>query len=693
MATATYVSANSFTVVSDKTLEFVNGRRLRLDCQGDGIKFAGVVSSSYSSPNTTVIIDESTLTSNLSDVLYGVVSPGDIGSLPNHYHTTSEGDGGYLPPASGTTFIDHVDTPSSYNDGKYLISTSNSIDFTSVLSGTELYIDGSATITEDVRASAYDSLSPLILKVNQQEVISSTSSSSGITVSGSVSSPKFSSLDNLSRVDFTTEYKEAIGTILVAAQPPFTDYGAGFAINNTKFEFVATSSGNESHEVYEGDDVEGCAYSILNAINTHPDTNSVVSGTISVFSPGLWLITVTAKQPGMFGNAITFVDNSYITDTDAIIFDWDEVSTVPPWSTNYGHLGAKQRGSNPGYMELYSIGNTTPIATVTESGIVCDKFYTFDGTADEPGHTFLTDPRTGIFRDYLFGCLGITFEGFHMVSFNSQGLLLSVDGSETQPSFNFAGSIKSDGDTGIFKKGDDEFGFTAGGSEVLGLGLDYCRIPDDTYFMVGNTNDYGFGFIFSSATSDNYILTNYTTTVYDPITSKTLAVFNPDSSIDLYYNNVQKFNTTVNGVSVSGTIDVNSVQKFNHNLSSSDHSYSGDIMNEQVGESVVFGDLLYYNFSNTDYRKSSAGLSTTVPGVALSLETQTPNNDCKLLVKGTVRDDSWNWSEGLIYTDTISGTLTQTTVSGVGNYIQIVGRALSSDTMFFDPQLIFEEVV
>jgi hypothetical protein len=69
---AVYVSTDSFTVSGDKTDEFNTGRRLKLNCDSDGIKYATTVTSSYFNPSTTVVIDESVLTSNLNSVFYGV---------------------------------------------------------------------------------------------------------------------------------------------------------------------------------------------------------------------------------------------------------------------------------------------------------------------------------------------------------------------------------------------------------------------------------------------------------------------------------------------------------------------------------------------------------------------------------------------------------------------------------------------
>jgi hypothetical protein len=93
---ATFSGSNIFTVATDRTAEFVAGRRVKADCVGDGYVYASVVSSSYVDPNTVVVIDETELTSNLITVLYGVVEPGASGSLPDHAHDGVEGSGGEI---------------------------------------------------------------------------------------------------------------------------------------------------------------------------------------------------------------------------------------------------------------------------------------------------------------------------------------------------------------------------------------------------------------------------------------------------------------------------------------------------------------------------------------------------------------------------------------------------------------------
>ena len=68
---ATYATASTFTVSGDQTGVFTANRGLRADCGADGVKYVSVSSSSYDgASDTTVTINETTLTSNLSKVFY-----------------------------------------------------------------------------------------------------------------------------------------------------------------------------------------------------------------------------------------------------------------------------------------------------------------------------------------------------------------------------------------------------------------------------------------------------------------------------------------------------------------------------------------------------------------------------------------------------------------------------------------------
>ena len=95
---ATYVSTTTFTVATNLTADFMAGRRIKADCGSDGYKYGTILSSSYSSPNTTVILTAASndLTPNLVSVEYGIVGKGSDQSMPEHIHDSGEGAGGTI---------------------------------------------------------------------------------------------------------------------------------------------------------------------------------------------------------------------------------------------------------------------------------------------------------------------------------------------------------------------------------------------------------------------------------------------------------------------------------------------------------------------------------------------------------------------------------------------------------------------
>ena len=108
--TVTYVDASTFKVSgeTDKngvpfTDIFTEGRRVRADCGADGIVYSESVSASYDSTadETTVTLDDAVLTSNLSDVWFGVSGEN---ALPKHSHT-GDASGGALT-LGGLTDVD-----------------------------------------------------------------------------------------------------------------------------------------------------------------------------------------------------------------------------------------------------------------------------------------------------------------------------------------------------------------------------------------------------------------------------------------------------------------------------------------------------------------------------------------------------------------------------------------------------------
>lgn len=73
--TAAQASATTFTIGADVTSEYTAGRAIRIE--DSSTLYRTIVSSSYSSPNTTVTVDSGTLTSSMNgqSVSLGVITP------------------------------------------------------------------------------------------------------------------------------------------------------------------------------------------------------------------------------------------------------------------------------------------------------------------------------------------------------------------------------------------------------------------------------------------------------------------------------------------------------------------------------------------------------------------------------------------------------------------------------------------
>ena len=119
-------------------------------------------------------------------------------------------------------------------------------------------------------------------------------------------------------------------------------------------------------------------------------------------------------------------------------------------------------------------------------------------------------------------------------------------------------------------------------------------------------------------------------------------------------------------------------------------TWSGDTESGTTGESVAIYGLVYMNAAGTWY-KADADAIATMPVQAIATAAINTTTGV-LLRRGVIRNTSWTWTVGgLLYCGT-DGLLTQTAPSGEFDVIQVVGYALTADTVYFDPSPIMVEV-
>lgn len=112
---------------------------------------------------------------------------------------------------------------------------------------------------------------------------------------------------------------------------------------------------------------------------------------------------------------------------------------------------------------------------------------------------------------------------------------------------------------------------------------------------------------------------------------------------------------------------------------------NGDIDLETVDDSsTVFGDAMHLDTDGNWIRAKGDATATMLCG-AIALESGTGQK--KLLKRGFVRNDSWNFTIGAwIYVSySTAGGLTQDLADTAGQIQQKVGYAYRSNVMWFDP--------
>ena len=124
----------------------------------------------------------------------------------------------------------------------------------------------------------------------------------------------------------------------------------------------------------------------------------------------------------------------------------------------------------------------------------------------------------------------------------------------------------------------------------------------------------------------------------------------------------------------------------------SDHSYHGEVIEGTAGENLIFGDFIYFKFSDGRWWKASASAYATARCRGIALASINTGNAGDIFLKGIIRDDSWNWTAAEVWLSTTAGMGTNTQPSTTGNQIQYLGLALSADLLFFLPSQDIGEV-
>ena len=118
----------------------------------------------------------------------------------------------------------------------------------------------------------------------------------------------------------------------------------------------------------------------------------------------------------------------------------------------------------------------------------------------------------------------------------------------------------------------------------------------------------------------------------------------------------------------------------------SDHDYSGLVCSGIAGETLVFGDSVYYKGDNLWYHTDADARETIDGHAAIVVSGVAVSGVLDLLLIGYVRDDSWSWgNDDKLYFSPVAGEMQTSFPSGTGQFVRRAGYAHQSNVVWFHP--------
>ncbi len=127
--------------------------------------------------------------------------------------------------------------------------------------------------------------------------------------------------------------------------------------------------------------------------------------------------------------------------------------------------------------------------------------------------------------------------------------------------------------------------------------------------------------------------------------------------------------------------------------SPSDNKWSGMTITLTAGENLSLGDVCYMNSSGKMVKADADDIATSGV-IAIATANISNNSNGVFLLNGVIHLHTLNpdWTVGgLVYLSTTAGCMTQTAPSGSDDVIQVLGVAIGSDILLFNPNLIMVE--
>jgi len=170
--------------------------------------------------------------------------------------------------------------------------------------------------------------------------------------------------------------------------------------------------------------------------------------------------------------------------------------------------------------------------------------------------------------------------------------------------------------------------------------------------------------------------------------TESLAKFNADGAVSLYYDNSIALQTTTgSGILVNGNIELSGDSNIVLDTTLATSQTSGTIIKID-DQTVAPGEVYIRGESGGSglWSRTTAGTEYLSGTGLLAWAIGTNAQDDGMLLNGVIYDLSHGFTIGLpIYIGTTTGTLTTTAPSGSGEVVRIVGYALDANHIYFCP--------